>query len=235
MKSAPTDTQDPQAIEAQQRKVDNLVGKTATQGGEEREGARLHRLMGTLKNTHAALHDMHAKEIKAAELQLKAATERLKAARLKAEQEQEDFERRRSRMQAIMPEPCNDAASTANTNASQQSNLVLSPEVLVPIMHQAVIAIRHREGLGTAETVEMTAVNGFCQILAEHCDEFATGAGAHLAAGGPPGGAGFAASFSAPPQPQEQPQHPDTMQEDYEDLNLTEDEQTGRAQFPANW
>ncbi len=159
---------DHELIAAYQKKVDHLLGKHTTQSGEERESARLHRIMGTLKTTHAAAMDAHNKEKEAATRDLDTAKARLVAAEQAVATAQADFKRRQGQVADLL--------SHAESQGAESED---SGEHVIPVAPQMTAAnlsstcsyliqkIREEHNLVGTDTPELNGVNNFCSLLVQ--------------------------------------------------------------------
>ncbi len=159
---------DHELIAAYQKKVDHLLGKHTTQSGEERESARLHRIMGTLKTTHAAAMDAHNKEKEAATRDLDTAKARLAAAEQAVATAQADFKRRQGQVADLL--------SHAESQGAESED---SGEHVIPVAPQMTAAnlsstcsfliqkIREEHNLVGTDTPELNGVNNFCSLLVQ--------------------------------------------------------------------
>ncbi len=159
---------DHELIATYQKKVDQLLGKHATQSGEERESARLHRIMGTLKTTHAAAMDAHTKEKEAATKDLETAKARFAAAEQAVATAQTDFKRRQSQVADLLSnaEPQGAEAEEVGEHVTPVAPLMTAAN-LSSTCSYLIQKIREEHNLMGTDTPELKGVNSFCSLLVQ--------------------------------------------------------------------
>jgi hypothetical protein len=174
LKALPQDTQDPALIQQLQSKLDVAIGMPRTQSGGEREGAKLHKMLGALKTQHATELDTSAKEQMAAEAALEAAQQRLKAAKDAQEALTTTFERRQQRLTTLIQavaekeDTAIDDGQITPTQVLSGSTVPISPGDLSPFLSTMLDNVREEHGLMGTETPELQAVQRFCTVLIDH-------------------------------------------------------------------
>ena len=169
LEAMPEELQDEGTIQALKRKLNTLLGMQATAAGEERESARLHRIMGTLKNSHATDLELKGKALKQAEDKLEEAKKALTEATQAKEEAVQAFDRREARVANLIAF-CDNGEEEEATEQTTEGTQPLPPQItaqtLSPLLNNSIERIMSKYQHGALEgSPELATIKAYSQFL----------------------------------------------------------------------